>query len=207
MERLITLIKSYEKTKIKTYKKGEYIFITGDTAEWLIFLVKGEVESIKITASGKEQTINKIGENNFIGEAMFLGNKKYPVDILAREDCTTIQIKKPDFIEFIIKNDLLDLYFNNISNKIIHLSNIIEILSYDRIIERICAFIYKEHESKKCMEMNIPNKSNLGKKLSTSREVISRNFKQLIQENIIEEIGKNRIKIINIKGLENIIYK
>ena len=206
MEKLFELIRNNRFYNHKIFSKGELLIRSGEKLEYLYFLEKGSVVATKVLASGKTVTVTSFKQNNFIGEGIFLGDLIFPVDVMATEESKVILMSRKDFLEFISSEELLSLYFINISRKINHLSDMIEILSYEKIVERISIYLYKKYEKLGKVEFDIPSKTDIAKELSSSREVISRNMSILAKENIIEN-QRNRVKILDIVALEEKIYK
>lgn len=206
MEKLFELIKKNKSYTHKIFLKGELLIRSGEKLEYLYFLEKGSIIATKILASGKSVTVTSFKQNNFIGEGIFLGNLAFPVDVMANEESKVIFISRSEFLKLISSEDLLLSYFVNISRKINYLSDRIEILSYEKIVERIAIYLYKKYERFGKLEFDIPSKTDIAKELSSSREVISRNMAILVKENIIEN-QKNKVKILDIIALEEKIYK
>ena len=206
MDKLFELIKNNKTYIHKIFSKGELLIRSGEKLEYLYFLEKGSVIATKVLASGKTVTVTSFTQNNFIGEGIFLGNLVFPVDVMATDESEVILINRKEFLSLISSEDLLSLYFINISRKINHLSDMIEILSYEKIVERISIYLYKKYEKIGKLEFDIPSKTDIAKELSSSREVISRNMSVLIKDNIIE-VQKNKVKILDILALEEKIYK
>lgn len=206
MEELITIIKNNKNYIHKSFSKNELLIRSGEKLEYLYFINKGAVVATKILTSGRIVTVASFSQNHFIGEGIFLGGLVFPIDVMAVEDTEIILISKTDFLELISSQEILSLYFINISNKIIQLSNVIEILSYEKILDRIAIYLYRKYEKTGKLEFDIPSKTYIAKELSSSREVISRNMSILLKENIIE-IKKRKVKILDIRKLEEKIYK
>ncbi|MDI3548408.1 MAG: hypothetical protein PWR10_2060 [Halanaerobiales bacterium] len=158
-------------------------------------------------SDGKEQKIKTFKRGEFIGETLLFPNEEYPINIISIEKSKIAEISKENLLILLKDEEFLLNYMEQISKKIIKLSNIIEILSYSKIIKRLAKYFYELYFEKNSYIFEIKSKSEIAKELGTHREVVSRNMKKLIENKIIEEVSENKIKISDIAKLEKLIYE
>lgn len=196
-----------ENSKIKEYTKNEIIYKQGDKCTNLTLVLEGKISGIKLLSDGKEQKIKTFKRGEFIGETLLFPNEEYPINIISIEKSKIAEISKENLLILLKDEEFLLNYMEQISKKIIKLSNIIEILSYSKIIKRLAKYFYELYFEKNSYIFEIKSKSEIAKELGTHREVVSRNMKKLIENKIIEEVSENKIKISDIAKLEKLIYE
>ncbi len=79
-------------TRKVTVKRGEYIFLTGESADYLYILESGLVKIAYITADGNERVIDFRDDGSIFGE-LFLGKYRHRVGIAqALADCVIYKL-------------------------------------------------------------------------------------------------------------------
>jgi len=79
-------------TRKVTVRRGEYIFLTGEDADYLYILEQGLVKIAYITADGNERIIDFRDDGGIFGE-LFLGKYRHRVGIAqALSDCTIYKL-------------------------------------------------------------------------------------------------------------------
>ena len=216
-------------SKFKTFAKGETLFFETEPYQGFYCLLDGCVKLYKISKEGREHIVHIIHPGNTFAEVPVFENyddvKKdssfYPLNAMAIEDDTLAMLilAKP-FLEFL--KDTPGLCFkllSTLSKRLKFLNNHIENVTLLDIKKRLAKFILEEFEktiSKKnikqkktqlylkepdSIELNI-SKYDLASHLGTITETLSRTFKKLQEENVIDVQGK-LIHILNLKKLRN----
>jgi CRP/FNR family transcriptional regulator len=190
--------------KVYEYQKGQVIFSPCDTCQHLSIILKGQVRLSKYTLQGKEQIISFLGPDEIFGEALIFNEAQYPVFVIAEMNSSIGMIDKNTILEITLRNkDFTRVFFEELSKKIILLNNKVELLSYSNIKQRIAFYLLKIAKENGSNLIELPfSKQKIANLLSTSREVISRNFSELEDEGYIRMEGKKvRINIEEISSL------
>ena len=85
------------------FKKGDYVFREGDTADVMYMIHKGRVQISKGFGSFDEK-IRILGEGEFIGEMAVINQKPRSASAVAMDDCVLIKMDRESFNETIQKN-------------------------------------------------------------------------------------------------------
>jgi|WetSurMetagenome_2_1015567.scaffolds.fasta_scaffold07288_4 CRP/FNR family transcriptional regulator, dissimilatory nitrate respiration regulator len=212
----------------KKFAKGEVLFF--DTEPFIGFycVLEGNVKLYKISSEGREHILHIMYPFNTFGEVPVFENYEdvlndravYPVNAMAIEDDTEILLvsAKP-FLSFLKENPDISLKFlSTLSKRLKSLNNHIESLTLHDIKRRLAKYILDEFEKtntnkekiekskhillKKTNSIELTiSKYDLASHLGTILETLSRTFKKLQDEKIIEVQGK-RIKILNFYNLK-----
>jgi len=189
----------------KKLVKGEVIYNQGEKCKVLTILVKGKLEIVKYFSNGKEQKIGTINSKEMFGGVLLFNEDVYPANIIAEEDSEIFKISKENLLILFENKEFLTSFLKEMSKKMVNLSNLIEILSYSKMVERVARYILILYEKSNGVKIiNIKTKSEIAKQLGSSREVVSRAFKKLKEKNVIVE-HKNNIEILSLKKLEEIL--
>jgi CRP/FNR family cyclic AMP-dependent transcriptional regulator len=117
---------------ISEYKKGEVVFLQGDPADAVFYILQGKVKVSVVSEQGKEAVVGICGPDEFCGEGCLTGQTRRLATTVALTDCKIMRLEKaalsrviheePVFGEFFIahllartvrfEEDLADLLFN-----------------------------------------------------------------------------------------------
>ena len=206
---------------LKKFDKGEIIFF--DTEPYLGFygLIDGSVKIYKISKEGREQIIHLVTPCNTFAEVpvfenyekVLIGNATYPANAMSISDFTeAILISAKPFLSFLENNSRLCFkLLSNLSKRLRFQTEHLESISLQDITKRLSVYLIHEfenknqglkskHDSVNFIDLKI-SKYDLASFLGTIIETLSRTFKKLQDENIIQVHGK-RIKIIDSKKLK-----
>jgi len=94
-EEEIARIKCTIEHSMKTYKRGEYIACQGDVVTFLFMLSKGRVKTEMVADSGMTIPVEELSAPYPLAAAfIFADNNRFPVDVIAAEDCEIVRISK-----------------------------------------------------------------------------------------------------------------
>lgn len=103
------------------YPAKEIIFQTGDTPHFYFQIVKGTVELNNYHEDGKEFTLNILREGQSIGESLLFSEKKYPMNAVAKTDCTVLKLSKANFLRLVCENrDVMLRILENLSDRLFY---------------------------------------------------------------------------------------
>lgn len=215
----------------KTAGKGEILFF--DTAPFVGFycVMEGSVKLYKISSEGREHIVHIMHPYNTFGEVPVFDNYEavmndkaiYPINAMAIEEGTEVLLvsAKP-FISFIKDNpDICLKFLSTLSKRLKLLNDHIEGITLHDVKRRLAKYILEEFEKAKEKKEKIEktkriilkernsidlqiSKYDLASHLGTILETLSRTFKKLQDEKIIEVRGK-KITILNCKKLKSYI--
>ncbi len=85
----------------RRWAKGEYLFFEGDPAEWLVFVVEGQVKMLKHSESGRETILATFGPGQIVGEVGVLVGEAYPATAQALEPTVTLSLRREEYVALI----------------------------------------------------------------------------------------------------------
>ena len=194
------------KIKTKSFKKGEWVAQQGTTVNALYILMKGSVKAEMISESGTILNIETIHAPNPLAPAfLFAENNKFPVDVVALNNCEVIMISKESILKQLASNETFlkqFLLFN--SNRANFLSERLKLLLAKTIKGKLAQYIL---ERSKNMIFNLEmNQTALAEYFGVTRPSLSRSISEMINDEIITLKGKNG-KIIDNEKLKRLIIQ
>ncbi|RXM52991.1 MULTISPECIES: Crp/Fnr family transcriptional regulator [unclassified Chryseobacterium] len=103
------------------YPAKEIIFQMGDMPHFYFQIVRGTVELNNYHEDGKEFTLNILREGQSIGESLLFSEKNYPMNAVAKTDCTLLKLSKSNFFKLVSENrDFMFQIFRNLSDRLFY---------------------------------------------------------------------------------------
>jgi len=191
----------------RSFVKGETIFAEGEPATGFYLLARGGIKLCKISPDGREKVLHFVHPGETFAEAAFFGDGRYPAEARSVDAGELLIFPKDGFMGLLERNPRFAL------NLIISLSLLlrrfarqIEELSFAEVPNRLAAYLIELTERKsttyqgKCYLDLEMKKGELASRLGTVSETLSRAFRKLKEENILEVDG-SRVIIIDMPAL------
>lgn len=184
----------------KSFARGETLFAEGDPAVGFYLLAKGNVKLCKISPDGREKVLHFAHPGETFAEAAFFGDGRYPAEARGVDPGEVLFFPKDSFMGLIERNPRFSL------NLIVSLSLLlrrfarqIEELSFAEVPNRLAAYLLElaerkstSYQGKSYLELEM-KKGELASRLGTVSETLSRAFRKLKEENILEVEGSRVI--------------
>jgi len=188
----------------KHFKKGECIAQQGAIVNALYILLKGSARAEIISDSGTVLNIEIIKAPNALAPALlFASNNRFPVDVVALEDCELILISKNSIIQQLSCNEeFLQGFMTFSSNRASSLSERLKVLSTKTIKGKIAQYLLARTDN---LQFTLDlNQTELAAYFGVTRPSLSRSLSEMIDEGIISIKRKNGT-ILNPVKLKDLI--
>ena len=215
----LELINKFSRTK--SFGKGDIVFFDTEPYQGFCVVLEGMVKIYKISKDGREHIIHLVDKFNTCAEVPLFENSgmvldkdfRYPANAMAMKDNTeVILIPARPFIEMINSSPSLAMKMvAGFAKRLRHLNQHIESITLKDVSKRVAEYILNEYSSKPkdSRKGSLPpdairlkiSKNDLAAYLGTIIETLSRTFKKLHDENVIEVKGRV-IKIKNLRRLK-----
>ena len=180
----------------RTFAKGESLFNEGETASGFFLLAAGSIKLCKVSPEGKEKVLHFVHPNETFAEAAFFGDGRYPAEARALEKGSALFLPREAFMGLLERNPRFSL------NLIVSLSQLlrrfarqIEELSFAEVPARLAAYLFESaakksttFQGKTYLDLDM-KKGELASSLGTVSETLSRTFKKLKEEAVIDVRG------------------
>ena len=188
----------------KDYKKGQLVANQGDIVNSLYILLQGRVKTEMISNSGAVLNIEMISAPSPLAPAfLFAENNRFPVDVVAIEDCKVILIPKSAVMKELASNqDFLQSYMAYNANRTNFLSERIKLLSVKTIKGKFAQYILGRSQNNQFyLDMN---QTQLSEYFGVSRPSLARSISEMIESKIIT-LNKRKGEILNLNALKELI--
>lgn len=191
---------------IKNYSKNDIIAMEGDTCTSVGLILEGSVD-IKRTLGSKVIHVSSFNKGNIFGEVIaFSDINLYPATVISSSPSKIMFINKINFIHFCTSHeDFLEMFLNDLTNKIFVLNKSITNLTFSSIRQKICNFLISEYklQNTKKIKLNM-TKEKLAESLGITRPSLSRELINLKEAGIID-YSRTHINILDLEEIENIL--
>lgn len=197
---------------IKTYKKGEVIFRTGDKADKLYIVCSGKMKIYKYLTDGREQILYIYSAGDFVGGFNLLKEDEYKYNGVALEDTTISTLTKTKFDEIAIKNPTITLkILEKAYERIRWAEDLVDRLSSNSADSKVASLLLKlihdfGRETEKGILLNLSiNREEMGSYAGISRETMTRKLNYFKEMGYIDFIGNRKILIKDVEVLKDML--
>ena len=197
----------------RVFSKGETLFGEGEIATGFYLLASGSIKLCKVSPDGKEKVLHFVHPYETFAEAAFFGDGKYPAEARALESGVALFFPRQAFMELLERNPRFSL------NLIISLSLLlrrfarqIEELSFAEVPTRLANYLIEiaakkstSFQGKTYLDLDM-KKGELASRLGTASETLSRTFRKLMEEGVLNVEG-SRVIIFDMGRLQKIAGK
>lgn len=89
------------------YKKGEILFLEGDTMQTVYLIKQGKVKLSITNKDGNEKTVGYLGNNSIVGTSSLFNDAKYMFNATVISKSNLFKFDRDQFIQKVLKNDVL----------------------------------------------------------------------------------------------------
>ncbi len=184
------------------YKKGEYIFRTGDKADKLYIVVSGKMKIYNYLTDGREQILYIYSTGDFVGAFNLLKEDEFKYNSEALEDTTISTLSKNKFDSIILKNPEITLkILEKAYERIRDVEGLVVRLSAANADAKVAGLLLELMEdfgskmnSNIVLELSI-NREEMGNYAGISRETMTRKLNHFKELGYIDFIGNKKIII------------
>ena len=196
-EKTIKNILEKNKYEIKKYSPNESIAFRGDEVRGLYIILKGTLTTEMLTEEGNVIKIEELVPSDVIASAFIFGKKNsFPVDLIAKDDTEILFVERKEFLKILFsKEKILENFLNEVSNKTQLLtSKIWNSFNNKTIKKKFCDYVKKNQKNNL---FSIQNLGALAEYFGVERPSLSRVLSDLVKDEKLERIGRNKYKILD----------
>ena len=196
-EKTIKNILEKNKYEIKKYSPNESIAFRGDEVRGLYIILKGTLTTEMLTEEGNVIKIEELVPSDVIASAFVFGKKNsFPVDLNAKDEAEILFIERKEFLKILFsKEKILENFLNEVSNKTQLLtSKIWNNFNNKTIKKKFCDYVKKNQKNNL---FSIQNLGALAEYFGVERPSLSRVLSDLVKDEKLERIGRNKYKILD----------
>ncbi|MBP9887902.1 MAG: Crp/Fnr family transcriptional regulator [Leptospiraceae bacterium] len=186
-----TKSKLEEIAQIKKYEKGEIVFSETDPFKGFVVIKSGKFKIYNLNPNGKEAILRVMSEGEMAGGPLiFSGAPNYPATLESIENGSVHFFETNQFKQFLKSNPDYQTQFTTQMMQFMHyLRNKTSSLMLLNLKERLMEYLHQNGAEHNFIQLKI-NKNQLALLLNATPESISRTFKALEEEDLIETKGE-----------------
>lgn len=188
--------------------KGEILFHEGDPAESLCVVISGRIKLVRYSPRGKELLLHLVPTGASFAEAALFGSGGYPATAEAIEPSTIWCLPRTQLVSLLRNHPEIGMaMIGSVSAWTRTLAGKLEMLTQRRVEERLALFLMgragrRKVEVGEVIELGQP-KHLVAAECGTGPEVLSRTFKSLEEDGIIET-GTTTVKVLDPERLADL---
>lgn len=194
----------------RTVSKGETLFSEGEEATGFFLLVDGHIKLCRVSPEGREKVLHFVHPGETFAEAAFFGDGRYPAEARSLEPGEVLFLPRQGFMELMGSKPQFALNLVvSLSLSLRRFARQIEELTFADVTSRLASFLVKRVGEQSTsyggityLELGI-KKGELAAQLGTASETISRTFRKLKEEGIIELDGR-KVTILQMDRLHQL---
>lgn len=194
----------------RVFSKGETLFGEGERATGFYLLVNGSIKMCRVSPDGREKVLHFVHPGETFAEAAFFGDGTYPADARTMEEGETLFLPKQGFMDLMATKPQFALNLvASLSLALRRFVRQIEELTFADVASRLASFLIKRADEKSTcyggityLDLGI-KKGELAAQLGTASETISRTFRKLKEEGVIELEGR-KVTILQMERLQQL---
>jgi CRP-like cAMP-binding protein len=192
--------------KIKSFKKGEIIARQGDIVDSLYILLVGNVKTEMISGSGGVLNMETINAPSPLAPAfLFAENNRFPVDVIAIEDCEVMLVSKSSILKLLSSNEsFLQGYMLFNSNRTNFLSERIKLFSIKTIKGKLAYYIMERSENN-FFSLD-RSQTELAEYFGVTRPSLARSLSEMTEDKIIR-LDKRNGEVLNVNKMKELIIQ
>lgn len=185
-----------------SYEAGEMIFGEGEPARAFYIVLSGRVQIYKISPEGKEMILHLFGPGELFAEVpIFSGIPLYPANAICMDASDVLSVQGDGFKQLVEKYPDVGLSLISVFAKRLHeFSELIEDLSLRTVDSRLAKYLLSVSENSPEKAVILIHKKTLAAILGTVPETLSRAFKKLSKNGLVE-VKNNRVSILDRQNL------
>lgn len=181
----------------RSYPKNSFVLHKGGKADFLIFLLSGQLQVIDISSDGRIVGLSFLNPGDYAGELSIIDGEPRSASVVASENSLVALLPRLDARRLIYTQPLLaERTLISLATKVRISTTYRAILGIPNAAQRLYAFIQqlaKKGVGNLITIENCPNQQELASMVNVRRETVSRALKILFEQNIIEKDGKRLI--------------
>jgi len=181
-----------------SYKKDAFLFLAEEDARGFYYVINGEVRIFRMDDSGREVEIVRLRPGDFFGEAIAIVSGKFPAFARAATDTEVLFFERPAVLRSIQSDPAIaEFFLVLLANKCILLNERIETLNLRTVRQRLAQYLLAHCNAERSCAIDLTiKKSELAKQLATISETLSRTFRRMERDGLIEVRGR-RIRVLD----------
>jgi CRP/FNR family transcriptional regulator, dissimilatory nitrate respiration regulator len=177
----------------KSFPKDAFLFLAREEARGFFYITDGEVRVFRMDDSGREVEIARLRPGEFFGEAVALVAGRFPAFARAARDTEVLFFERTAVLRSLRKDPAVaEFFLGLLANKCLQLNERIETLNLRTVRQRLAQYLLARCREESACSLRLPiKKSELARHLGTISETLSRTFRRMERDGLIQVKGRH----------------
>ena len=182
----------------KRFARNPILFRKGDESNALYLIRAGRTKAVITDEQGKEIVLNTFGAGDYFGEIAFLSGEPRTATVVTATPTEVLILYRRDFKEVLVKHpDVMFEFIKVLIERVRNSTDQIESLAFRDVYGRVRALLNslaKEEGEKRIISERLTHQE-IANRVGSSREMVSKIFKQLQDGGFVEVDHKHVVLI------------
>lgn len=188
-------------TTMMTARRGQHVYMPGETSEALFLLKTGRVRIYRLTVDGRKLVLSTLAPHTFFGDMPLAGQRMYGTYAEAVEDCFICVLGRADLERLIetrpqVAIRLLDI----VGQRLLEAESVIEDFAFKGVPARLATLLLRLSGGADDHELTDYTHQDLADMVGTYRETTTLTLDDFKRRGLVE-LGRKRICILDRDGL------
>ena len=205
----VVLLRVAQRCVPRTVGAGHVLFTTGDACRGLYIVASGRVRIYRTSPEGREQVLHVEGAGRAIAELPLFDGEPYPASAVTLEQCRLVFLPRADFEQLCHDApEVAQAVIRGLGRRLRHLVQVTETLAFRDVAARLAMLLagYADRAAGpgagSAVELVlVRTQEELAMEIGTARESVSRAWRQLRREGLIEPLRGRRVRIVDVERL------
>jgi CRP/FNR family transcriptional regulator, cyclic AMP receptor protein len=181
--------------RLQEFAKGEFVFHRGMQGDALVLLIRGRLQVISYSESGKEVGINFIEPGEYLGEVALIDGQPRSASVVCVSPSTLGFLAKPAALDLFHHEPLVAARIQKrlcavIRNEINRRSRFSSASAFERVCSVLCSHPRLNLASESVTLDDLPHQRVIASMANVTRETVNRTLKTLIENGVLEKRGR-----------------
>lgn len=181
----------------RSYSKGAFILHKGGTADYLVFLLTGQLQVVDITDDGRIVGLSFLYPGEYTGELSIIDTQPRSASVIANENSLVALLPQREARQLIYRHPLVaERVLTALAEKVRSATTYRTLLGIPSVTQRVYAYIEKiarPGPGNSITIENFPTQQEIAIMINTSRETVSRALRGILEQRVVEKDGRRLI--------------
>lgn len=183
-------------TRMVTTRKGQILYVPGETGEVLFLLKEGKVELYRLTPEGRKLVVDIVGPDTFFGDMACIGQNMQDSFAEAAEDALICVMSRRDVEHLLLDKPAVALrILEAVGQRLVEMTTRLEETTFLGATERVAALLLRLTGSEQGGVLAGYSHQDLAYMLGMHRETVTNALDQLKAQGFIE-VSRKRVVLL-----------
>ncbi len=189
-------------TTMVTARRGQLVYMPGETSEALFLLKAGRVRIYRLSADGKKLVLSTLDPETFFGDMPLAGQQMYGAFAEALDDCTLCVLGRADLERLIETRPRVAIrLLEVVGRRLVEAESASEELAFKSIPARLATLLLRLSNASQGDTLVGHTHQDLAEMIGTYRETATQTLDDFKRRGLVD-LGRKHIRILDRSGLQ-----